>query len=97
MADYKINTFDEQDLNNGEKNPLFEEYAKLEYELLHNQHFSTNNPIKFARYNELKKILDIKALNKAREKIMQEIIVSDNSDDNSIICAAITNFKKTKE
>ena len=105
MADYKINEFGEIIFDNGVKkqtyDPLWEEYAQLEYEVLNNHHNPTKDPIKIARYNELKKYFDIKkseqALNKAKEKIKQRMIASDKSPDNSVIYAAMTNFKETNE
>ena len=105
MADYEINEFGEIIFNNGLKkrttDPLWEEYAQLEYEVLNNHHNPTKDPIKIARYNELKKYFDIKkseiALNKAKEKIKQKIIASDKSKDNSVVYTAMTNFKKTNE
>lgn len=39
----------------------------------------------------------INALNKAKEKIKQQIIASDKSPDNSVIYTAITQFKKANE
>lgn len=50
-----------------------------------------------AQNNELKKHLNIGIFNKAKEKIKQEIIASDKSPDNSVVYAAISNFKKTNE
>ena len=105
MADYKINEFGEISFDNGRLkqpgNPLWEEYAQLEYEVLNNHHNPTKDPIKIARYNELKKILDIKksedALDKAKEKIRQKLIASDNVDDKTGLYTAITQFKKTNE
>ena len=105
MADYKINEFGETVLLNGERkqksDPLWEEYAQLEYEVLNNRHNPTKDPIKIARYNELKKYFDIKkseqAFNKAKEQIKQRIIASDKSPDNSVIYTAISNFKKNNE
>ena len=46
---------------------------------------STVNPEKLAKLNELEK---------AREKIKQEIISADKSPDNSVLYTAITKFKK---
>jgi hypothetical protein len=105
MADYTINEFGEIVFNNGarkqEIDPLWEEYIKLEYEVLNNHHNPTKDPVKIARYNELKKILDIKkseeALNKAKEKIKQKLIASNNPNDKAAVFTAITQFKKTNE
>jgi hypothetical protein len=105
VADYEINEFGEIVFNNGVRkqttDPLWEEYARLEYEVLNNHHNPTKDPIKIARYNELKKILDIKksenALNKAKEEIKRRIIESDKSPNNSVIYTAMSNFKKTNE
>lgn len=105
MADYEINEFGEIVFDNGVRkqttDPLWEEYARLEYEVLNNHHNPTKDPIKIARYNELKKILDIKksenALNKAKEEIKRRIIASDKSPNNSVIYTAMTQFKNTNE
>ena len=74
------------------------EYARLEYEVLNNHHNPTTDPIKIARYNELKKQLNIdesnRAFDSAKEKIKQQIIASDESTDNTILYTAIANFKK---
>ena len=47
------------------------------------------------------KVFDIikseNALNKAKERIKQNLISSDKSQDNSVIYTAITHFKKTNE
>ena len=103
MADYKINESGEVVFKNGtrkvlDSDPLWKEFSKLEYEVLNNHHNPTRDPIEIARYNELKKQLNIdesnKALDEAREKIKNEMISSDKSNDNSVFYAAITNFKK---
>ena len=52
---------------------------------LSNQYYSTVNPEKLAKLNELEK---------AREKIKQEIIVADKSPDNSVLYTVMTKFKK---
>ena len=106
MADYKINESGEIIFPKGRKVPdkkdsLWVEYIKLEYEVLNNHHNPVRDPIKIARYNELKKQLNIdesnKALDKAREKIKNEMISSDKSSDNSVLYAAIAKFKKRDE
>ena len=107
MADYKINEFGEIVFENDatrkiqEADPLWEEYTRLEYEVLNNHHNPTKDPVKIARYNELKKILDIKknedALNDAIEKVKQKIIKSDKSNDKTALYTAITQFKKINE
>lgn len=103
MADYKINNDGEivfKDKNRivPESDPLWKEYTQLEYEVLNNHHNPTKDPIKIARYNELKKQLNIdesnRAFDMAREKIKQKIIESDSSPDNSVLYTAIANFKK---
>lgn len=103
MADYKINkngeiVFDDDTIKTYESDPLWKEFIRLEYEVLNNHHNPTKDPIKIARYNELKKQLNIeksnRAFDEAREKIKQKIISSDESSDNSVLYTAITNFKK---
>lgn len=103
MADYEINEFNKAIFDNGVKkqknNPLWEEYAQLEYEFINNQHNLAKDSIKIARYNELKKYFDVKktenALNQAKELIKQRMIAADKSPDNNVVYTAITNFKKT--
>lgn len=108
MVDYKINEFGEIVFNDDTRkihdlDPLWKEYVQLEYEVLNNHHNPTKDPIKIARYHELKKQLHIDdkktadALNKAKEKIKRELIASDESNDNSVIYTAISSFKKTNE
>ena len=108
MAEYKINEFGEIIFDNNNRidsESLWEEYARLEYEVLNNHHNPTKDPIKIARYNELKKQLDIeksnRAFDEAIEKIKQEMISydgsADKSSDNSVLFTAISKFKKTNE
>lgn len=65
-------------------NVLLQEFCRLSQELS-NQHYSTVGPEKIAKINELEK---------AREKIRQQIIASDESSDNSVVYAAMAKFKK---
>ena len=103
MADYNINNDGEivfKDKNRivPESDPLWEEFTRLEYEVLNNHHNPTKDPIKIARYNELKKQLNIekstKALGDAMEKAKRQIIAADKSSDNSVLYAAMVKFKK---
>lgn len=71
-------------LKNNNNNVLLQEFYRLRQKLS-NQHYSTVNPENLAKLNELEK---------AREKIKQEIIASDKSTDNSVVYAALVNFKK---
>ena len=105
MADYKINSDGEVVFDNDarvvpESDPLWKEYTQLEYEVLNNHHNPTKDPIKIARYNELKKRLNIdeknKAFDAAIEKIRQQMIARDESPDNSVLYTAITNFKRKR-
>ena len=81
--------------------PVWEEYLKLEYEVLNNHHNPTKDPGKIARYNELKKHFNVKksedALKKAREMLKRKIIESDKSNDKTITFAALTQFKEKDE
>ena len=104
MADYKINEFGEFVFKNGREqhqDPLWEEYAKLEYEVLNNHHNPTKDHVKIARYNELKKQLcvekSVMAFNKAKEQIKQKIISANKENDKDKIVAAITQFEKTND
>ena len=80
---------------------LWKEYIQLEYEILNNRHTPTQDPLKFARYHELKRRLKIDdnanmaAFNAARERIKNEMIASDETPDNSVLYAAMTKFKNT--
>jgi len=104
MAEYKINEFGEIIFDNNNRidnESLWEEYARLEYEVLNNHHNPTKDPVKIARYNELKKYFDVKkserAFDKAKEKIKSQMISADKSSDNSVLFTAISKFKKTNE
>ena len=105
MADYKIKESGEIVFKNGDRkvlasDPLWKEFSKLEYEVLNNHHNPTKDPIKIARYNELKKRLNIDETNKAFdatiEKIRQQMIARDEAPDNSVLYTAITNFKRKR-
>ena len=80
---------------------LWKEYIQLEYEILNNRHTTIKDPLKFARYNELRRRLKLKddanvvAFNAARERIKNEMIASDETPDNTVLYAAMTNFKST--
>ena len=116
--DYTINEAGEIIFKDGinrvepeQKDPLWVEYIKLEYEVVNNHRNPTKDPVKIARYHELKKYFDddktdvspdkkhtdkyADALDKAREKIKQEIIASDETPDNSVLYTAMAKFKKT--
>lgn len=106
MVDYKINkdgeiVFKDKKRIVPQHDPLWKEFTQLEYEVLNNHHNPTKDPIKIARYNELKKQLNIeesnRAFDEAKERIKQKIIVNDESTDNSVLYTAITNFKKRHE
>ncbi len=106
MVDYKINkdgeiVFKDKKRIVSQHDPLWKEFTQLEYEVLNNHHNPTKDPIKIARYNELKKQLNIeesnRAFDEAKERIKQKIIVNDESTDNSVLYTAITNFKKRHE
>ena len=100
----KINEYGEiirEAVIQNEVDPVWEEYQKLEYEVLNNHHNPTKDPIKIARYNELKKHFNIKAsedaLKQAKEKLKQKIIAANKSNDKSITFAAMTQFKEKDE
>ena len=104
MADYEINEYGEiirKKVVQNQIDPVWEEYQKLEYEVLNNHHNPTKDPVKIARYNELKKQLNIEksvdALRKAKEKLKQQIITSDKSNDKSLTFAAMAQFKEKDE
>ena len=67
-----------------DNNVLLQEFYRLRQELS-KQHYSTVSPEKLARLKELEK---------AREKIKQDIIAADKSTDNSVVYAAMAKFKK---
>ena len=100
----KINEYGEiirEAVIQNEVDPVWEEYQKLEYEVLNNHHNPTKDPIKIARYNELKKHFNIKAsedaLKQAKEKLKQKIIAANKSNDKSITFAAMAQFKEKDE
>ena len=106
MAEYKINqdgevVFKDKKRIAPQYDPLWKEFAQLEYEVLNNHHNPTKDPIKIARYNELKKHFNIKAsedaLKQAKEKLKQKIIAANKSNDKSITFAAMTQFKEKDE
>ena len=74
----------DDELRNNHNKILLQDFYGQKKELS-NQYYSTVNPEKLAKLNELEK---------AREKIKQEIIAADKSTDNSVVYAALVNFKK---
>ena len=80
---------------------LWEEYQKLEYEVLNNHHNPTQDPVKIARYEELKKHFNIEesanALRIAKEKLRQKILASNSSGDKTATFIAMTQFKEKDE
>lgn len=76
------NVVDKSESNHN--NILLQEFYRLHQELS-NKHYSTTDSEKNSRLNELEK---------AREKIKQKIIASDNSSDKSVLYTAIAKFKK---
>ena len=74
----------DDELRNNHNKILLEDFYRLKKEVS-NQHYSTVNPENLSKLNELEK---------AREKIKQEIISADKSPDNSVLYTAITKFKK---
>ncbi len=111
MVDYKIEEDGTIVIPKGrnvlpDKDSLWVEYIKLEYEILRN-HNPTKDPEKITRYKKLKNYFENgepvdkeeaenskKALDEAMEKIKQEMIASDKSSDNSVLYAAMAKFKK---
>lgn len=79
------NVVDKSESNHN--NILLQEFYRLHQELS-NKHYSTTDSEKNSKLNELEK---------AREKIKQEIIASDSSSDKSVLYTAITKFKKRNE
>jgi len=74
-------------LKSNNNNVLLQDSYRLKKNLS-NQHYSTVNPENLSKLNELEK---------AREKIKQEIIVADKSPDNSVLYTVMTKFKKRNE
>ena len=74
----------DDELRNNHNKILLQDFYRLKKEVS-NQHYSTVNPENLSKLNELEK---------AREKIKQEIISADKSPDNSVLYTAITKFKK---
>ena len=97
MTDYKISEDgtilfnNDRNIEETEMDRLQKEYSLLEYEVLNNHGHPTKDPVKLARYKELKKILKIndmakgKALLKAKQKNLNRI---GKTDDKSKIVAA---------
>ncbi len=102
MAEYKINQNGEVVFNGARKvleaDPLWREFTQLEYEVLNNHHNPTKDLVKIARYNELKKQLNIdeqnQAFDMAVDRIRRQMIVNDEAPDNSVLYTAMSNFKK---
>ena len=78
---------------------LWQEYIQLEYDIMNNHHNPIKDPLKIARYNELKRKLKMgnhagaDAFEAAKEKIKREMIAADESPDNSVLYTAMAKFK----
>ncbi len=84
-----------------EEEKLMKEYNVLDYEI-HHLTRSTKDPEKIARYEELKKTLNIdedkqaQAFEKARQKVLEKINAKEQPD-NSVLKQAMLRFKKEKQ
>lgn len=100
MSDFKIlkdGTIvfnNDRNIEKTEEDELQKEFSLLEYEVLNNHGHPTKDPAKLARYEELKKILNIddnakgKALLKAKQKFLSRV---EKTDDKAKILAAWKN------
>ena len=75
---------------------LAEKLCRLRYESLNKNYYNqkSNN---LENYNNLLIKKEIQNFDKAKERMKQKMIASDNSIDNSVIYTAINQFKKNNE
>jgi len=88
---------DRQERPETEQDKLMAEYIALEHEVVNSIAHHTDDPVKVARYHELKKILGIPdaadVFNQATE-VLKKADAKD--DDNSMLYDAIKKFKARK-
>ncbi len=94
MTDFKQNDFGQTGnrLPKYHKDVLVGSFCRLEYKPLKNYYQQNNN---FGKNNTVRKSVD--DFNKAKERIKQQIISSDKTQDNSLVYTAISQFKKNNE
>ena len=94
MTDFKQNDFGQTENRSPKyhKDILVGSFCRLEYKPLKNYYKQTNN---FSKNNTARKSFD--EFNKAKERIKQQIISSDKTQDNSLAYTAMSQFKKNNE
>ena len=94
MTDFKQNDFsqDRDFIPKHHKDVLVGSFCRLEYKTLKNYY---SQIVGLKQNAGAKKTVD--DFNKAKERIKQQIIISDKTQDNSLVYTAMTQFKKRKE
>ena len=94
MTDFKQNDFsqDRDFIPKHHKDVLVGSFCRLEYKPLKNYY---SQIVGLKQNAGAKKTVD--DFNKAKERIKQQIIISDKTQDNSLVYTAMTQFKKRKE
>ena len=73
-------------------------FCRLSYEPLNKNYYNQNHESKtLKQYGNLHIEKEIKDFDKAKERMKQKMIASDNSTDNSVIYTAINQFKKKND
>ena len=94
MTDFKQNDFGQTKNKSPKyhKDILVGSFCRLEYKPLENYYKQNDS---FGKQNTARRSFD--EFNKAKERIKQQIISSDKTQDNSLVYTAISQFKKNNE
>ena len=97
MTDFKQNEFGQyrEEAPKHSNNVLVGEFARFLNESLIKNYYKQSKDSGLLYNNSQKKSFD--DFNRAKERIKQQIINADNSQDNSLVYTAMTQFKKRKE
>jgi hypothetical protein len=75
---------------------LVGKFCRLRYESLGKDYYNQNRH-NLEQYGNLHIKKEVQKFDKAKERMKQQMIISDNSKDNSVLYTAMTQFKKNHE
>ena len=99
LTDFEYNDFGHaKQTSKHHDDVLVERFRRLRYESLNRNYYNQKpESEKLKQYGNLHIKQEIQDFDKAKERMKQKMISCDNSTDNSVICTAMTQFKKDKE
>jgi len=96
-ADFNKNEFShQQKIPEHLNDVLAGRFSRLRYEAIDEDYYNQRGE-NLKKYNDLHIKKEMKDFDKAKERIKQKIISSDNSNDNSFVYTAMAQFKQNKE